>query len=278
VYATAKLDSKLNAATLLVADPEAMSYDPVSRTLVWEVGTLGPEEGASTTFSVTVATTARRARPLIGQATVYFPSVPEETPTNVVVNTVAGTFSDVAWDHWALLQVELAYENGVVGGYDDGTYRPALSVTRDQMAVFVSRALAGGDSHVPSGPLTASFTDVLTTHWAYKYVEYAKSAEVVAGYPDGTYRPTQPVDRGQMAVYIARAVAGGDGAVPPAPETPTFTDVTPATTWAWAQKYVEYTVARGVVGGYPDGTYRPAVVCTRDQMAVFVTRAFALPM
>ena len=34
----------------------------------------------------------------------------------------------------------------------------------------------------------------------------------------------------------------------------------------------------GVVGGYPDGTYRPAVVCTRDQMAVFVARAFALPM
>ena len=31
-------------------------------------------------------------------------------------------------------------------------------------------------------------------------------------------------------------------------------------------------------GGYPDGTYRPAGVVTRDQMAVFVQRAFALPL
>ena len=278
VYATAKLDKNLNAATLLVADTGAVSYDPTSRTLVWEVGTLGASEGASTSFSVTVANTAKRARPVVGHATVYFPSVPEETPTNVVSNTVAGTFPDVAWDHWAVLPVELAYENGIVGGYDDGTYRPAVTVSRDQMAVFIARALAGGDSHVPSGPDTATFSDVATLFWAFKYIEYAQSHGVVGGYPDGTYRPAVPVDRGQMAVFVARALAGGDSAVPAPPATPTFPDVTPTSTWAWVQKHVEYTVARGVVSGYDDGTYRPATVCTRDQMAVFVARAFALPM
>ena len=67
-----------------------------------------------------------------------------EKPTNITVSVVNGSFSDVAWDHWAVLPVELAYENGIVSGYPDGTYRPTLSVTRDQMAVFISRALAGG--------------------------------------------------------------------------------------------------------------------------------------
>jgi len=101
---------------------------------------------------------------------------------------------------------------------------------------------------------------------------------VVGGYSDGTYRPAVPVDRGQMAVFVARAIAGSDGAVPPAPPTPTFPDVTPTSTWAWAQKHVEYAVARGIVSGYGDGGYHPEVGVTRDQMAVFVQRAFALPM
>ena len=101
---------------------------------------------------------------------------------------------------------------------------------------------------------------------------------MVGGYSDGTYRPAVPVDRGQMAVFVARAIAGSDGAVPPAPPTPTFPDVTPTSTWAWAQKHVEYTVARGVVSGYGDGLYHPEIGVTRDQMAVFVARAFALPM
>jgi len=81
-----------------------------------------------------------------------------------------------------------------------------------------------------------------------------------------------------MAVFVARAVAGGDGDVPDPPATPTFPDVTPSTAWAWAQKYVEYIASRSVVGGYGDGTYRPDTICTRDQMAVFVARAFELPM
>jgi len=46
----------------------------------------------------------------------------------------------------------------------------------------------------------------------------------------------------------------------------------------WAFKYVEYCHAHGIVNGYSDGTYQPGAVVTRDQMAVFVTRAFQLPM
>ena len=276
VYATAILDSQLDDSTLSL--PAGMSYDPMSRTLYWEVGTLAPASPVSTSFQVDVASTARRARPVIGQATVYFPSVPEETPTNVVFNTVVGSFGDVPWDHWAVLQVELAYENGIVGGYPGGAYLPALDIDRGQMAVFISRSLAGGDSHVPAGPDTPTFSDVATSFWAYKYIEYAKAQNVVGGYSDGSYRPSVPVDRGQMAVFVARALAGDDAGVPPGPVTPTFSDVTATNSWAWCYKHVEYVVARGVVSGYSDGTYRPATVCTRDQMAVFVARAFELPM
>ncbi len=43
-------------------------------------------------------------------------------------------------DHWAYKYVEYVREQGVVQGYDDGTYRPDALCTRDQMAVYAARA------------------------------------------------------------------------------------------------------------------------------------------
>jgi PKD repeat protein len=181
-------------------------------------------------------------------------------------------------NHWALNQILACVEFGIVQGYPEGTYRPLLEVTRGQMAVFISRALAGGDPGVPTGPPTATFPDVPTDHWAYKYIEYAVERGVVEGYPDGTYRPERLAEwltRDQMAVFIARAMCGGDEHVPTGPPTAYFPDV-PTTHWAF--KYVEYIRGEGVTGGYPDTKYHPEYACTRDQMAVFVQRAFHLPM
>jgi len=193
----------------------------------------------------------------------------------VYVRDLRAPFMDVSGVFWALSQIEACVEAGIVGGYPDGSYKPGLAVTRDQMAVFISRALAGGDSHIPTGPPLATFPDVPTGYWAFKYVEYAVDNGVTGGYPDGTYRPTVTVTRDQMAVFMARAMVGGDAHVPTGPATAFFPDVA---TDHWAFKYVEYVRGEGVTGGYPDGTYRPLVACTRDQMAVFVQRAFELPM
>ena len=186
---------------------------------------------------------------------------------------IPAPFPDIPGDCWAFDAIKACATAGLVGGYPDGAYHPELPVTRDQMAVFISRALAGGDAGVPAGPETATFSDVPTSYWAFKYVEYAKSQGVVGGYPEGTYQPTVPVTRDQMAVFVARAIAGGDASVPTGPATATFPDVP---TGFWAFKYVEYIKTQGVTGGYPDGTYRPALGVTRDQMAVYVARAFGL--
>ncbi len=185
-------------------------------------------------------------------------------------------FDDIPLDYWAGPQITACVDAGVVTGYPDNTYKPLLPVSRAQMAVFISRALAGGDSSVPTGPATASFPDVPEDYWAYRYVEYAKAEGIAQGYWDG-YRPEEIVTRAQMAVYISRAIvtphgeAGLAGWTPPA--SPHFTDVP---TDYWAYKYVEYAKAAGVVTGYWDQSYRPENEVTRDQMAVYVARAFGL--
>jgi hypothetical protein len=186
-------------------------------------------------------------------------------------------FSDVPLDDWAYSYIGAVVDAGIAGGYPDGTYRPTLAVTRDQMAVYISRALAGGDSKVPAATGAASFPDVASDYWAFKYIEYAKASKVVTGYPDGTYQPTVPLDRGQMAVFIARSIATptGDEGVDnfTLPTTPSFSDVP---TSFWSYKYVEFIKFKSVTSGYPDGLYHPEYTCTRDQMAVYIAKAFAL--
>jgi hypothetical protein len=102
----------------------------------------------------------------------------------------------------------------------------------------------------------------------------------VQGYPGGNYQPDTVVNRGQMAVYIARAMVSpsGDAVIPDPPEGPAFTDVSAANDWSWCYQHVEYLSDEGIVQGYWDGSYRPEQSVTRDQMAVYIARAFHLPM
>ena len=182
------------------------------------------------------------------------------------------TFTDVNNDYWAWQWIEAVAASGVTRGYPDGSYAPGTVVARDQMAVYTARALAGADSNV-TAPASVDFPDVPADHWAYRYIEYCYTHHIVQGFSDGSYQPALPVTRGQMAVFIARAVAGSDAAVPTGPATATFSDV--ATTY-WAFAYIEYCAdpARGIVRGFPNGTYRPEEAVTRDQMAVYIARAF----
>jgi len=189
------------------------------------------------------------------------------------------TFPDVPCDYWSVDAIEAAYEYDIVEGYRDGLYRPGFTVDRGAMAVYVSRAFCGGKTDVPPGQAEPTFPDVPADFWAYDEVECAVANNVVQGYLDGKYHPEWGVTRGQMAVFIARAIVtptGEEGLadyVPPAART--FDDVP---TSYWSYKHIEYLAEHGVVHGYLDGYYRPSWYCTRDQMAVYIARAFELPM
>jgi hypothetical protein len=189
----------------------------------------------------------------------------------------AGTFSDVPVTQWAWHEIEACCRSGIVTGYGDGSYRPEVVVTRDQMAVYVARALAGGDESVPDFTGDPSFLDVTAMHWALDYVEYAVANGVVYGYDGQHYRPENEVTRDQMAVYMARSLLAplGDlGLIDYVPADPrNFPDVASD---FWAYTHIEYCVENGVVAGYADGFYRPTTIVTRDQLAVYVARAFGL--
>ncbi len=187
------------------------------------------------------------------------------------------SFSDVPPAQWAYAQIMACVQAGIVQGYSDGAYHPEYTVTRDQMAVYVARALAGGDSGVGQGPATPHFSDVPVDQWAYKYIEYAYADNIVQGYADGSYGPGITVNRAQMAAFVARSIVSPTGEAGLAsytpPATPSFPDVP---TDFWTFKHIEYLKEHNVVSGYSDGDYHPEYDVTRDQMAVFIARAFGL--
>jgi len=181
-------------------------------------------------------------------------------------------FSDVNGNHWAYGHIQACYRADIVAGYPDGSYRPEVAVTRAQMAVYIARGVFGGDESVPSVG-GHSFGDVAGNHWACRYIEAIGEQDIAQGYPDGCFHPDETVSRAQIAVFLARAHAGGDAAVGEPTGAPSFLDVDRG---HWACRHIEYAREAGILQGFPDGSYQPDGTVTRDQMAVYVARTFKL--
>jgi len=116
-------------------------------------------------------------------------------------------FSDVGFDRWSCKYVKRLVELGITSGIGNGLFCPEDTVTREQMAVFVTRAL--GEVPVDGYCGTEDpFTDVAYNWWSCKYVKRLMELGITTGIGDGLYGPGNPVTRAQMAVFLSRAFLG----------------------------------------------------------------------
>jgi hypothetical protein len=98
-----------------------------------------------------------------------------------------------------------------------------------------------------------------------EHIENLIAGNVVSGYSDGTFRPSEPVTRGQMAKFIVNGFnLGADGNIQQ------FGDV-PSTNPFFA--YINILKTEGIISGYSDGTYRPNAYVTRGETAKFIHNA-----
>jgi len=109
-------------------------------------------------------------------------------------------FPDVGKDSVASGYIQSAVSEGIIQGFPDGTFRPNQSVTRGQLAIFLSRAFDIQET------TTVTFKDVSSTSAAYPYIGKLLAAGITTGYIDNTYRPDQAVTRGQFSAFIARTL------------------------------------------------------------------------
>lgn len=121
------------------------------------------------------------------------------------------------------------------------------------------------DSAQAAISLQGTFPDVPIAHPSYDAVEYLANNAIVGGYPDGTFRPEQEINRAEFTKIVIGTrfspldIAGCLPSIPPAllyARSLIFPDVA---RHQWFAKYVCKAKVSGMVGGYPDGTFRPAV-------------------
>jgi hypothetical protein len=117
------------------------------------------------------------------------------------------TFPDVSATHLFAGEIAWLASTGITTGYVDGTFRPMATVTRAQAAAFLHRA--AGSPAVPSE--VPSFPDVGVDHPFRDEIRWMAQHGLATGYFDGTYRPSAPVSRGALALFLFR-LAGTEAA------------------------------------------------------------------
>lgn len=155
----------------------------------------------------------------------------------------------------------------MITGYPDGSFRPDREVTRAEFLVMLARALGWDDAGTPAD---LPFVDAdRIGPWAAGAAAAAVEKGIVGGYPDGSFRPDEPVTRAEMAVMIARVPGLADMAGPPGASADFADD---ADIPAWAKAAVEALRQLGILQGRADGRFAPDASLTRAEAAAVLLR------
>ncbi|MBE9067507.1 S-layer homology domain-containing protein [Leptolyngbya cf. ectocarpi LEGE 11479] len=104
------------------------------------------------------------------------------------------------------------------------------------------------------------FSDVSSNYWASQFITSLAERNIIAGFPDGTFRPNEPVTRAQYAAIVRQAFSQTT-----IRSSTTFVDV-PANFWATSAIDTAYRM--GFLSGYPDNTFQPNQNIPRAQVLV----------
>ncbi len=98
---------------------------------------------------------------------------------------------------------------GVVVGYGDGEFKPEQNITRAEYAAIVVQSLGLGEAakYVTGN---TKFSDVKADHWASGVINIAVSQGILAGYPDGTFKPAQNVSYNESITMVVRMLGYAD--------------------------------------------------------------------
>lgn len=122
---------------------------------------------------------------------------------NLLVDKSMGSsktdFTDVKGNEWYATAVETLASRGILGGYEDGSFRPSNNITRAEFAAIASRF-----DDLSTG--TVTFKDVTPDHWAYNYIVSAATKGWITGYEDNTFRPENNITRAEVVTLVNRVL------------------------------------------------------------------------
>lgn len=153
-----------------------------------------------------------------------------------------------------------------VYGYPEGDFRPDGNTLRSETTAIFARILANYEEEA-FVDTESSFTDVAADAWHAKYVSYLEGADIIKGYPDGSFGPNDTITRAEFVTICVRYFEKTVGKIQA--EHKEFADLDKT---HWAYDAVQKAVAQEYITGYPDNTVRPDEKITRAEVVTVVNR------
>lgn len=181
----------------------------------------------------------------------------------IPMDAQAKQFSDVPASYPYFLEITEMQGKGIINGYEDGTFKPHQTISRQHAAVLVVRALDINNLPLAKVKAFQQPKDLNTSHPYYNEIKKLMEAGLLELDSKGNINPTKPITRGEMAKILAVAfgLEGNTNVV--------FQDVK----GTGYEEYVKALYANGVTTGYEDGTFKPNQSLNRAHYSVFLYRA-----
>lgn len=144
-----------------------------------------------------------------------------------------------------------------INGYPDGTVQADGHITREEMAAILYRV----HPKAYEAPFTTTgevFPDVAKERWSATNIEYMAGEEIIIGYPDGEFKPSNNLTRAEFAALICRFTK-----LPEPTKENIFPDLESS---HWAYDEILSLYSAGFINGYEDGTVRPENQITRAEV------------
>jgi len=177
--------------------------------------------------------------------------------------SVANAFTDINSEHWAYEKVKLMQEKEIISGFEDGTFRPDTSVTREQFASILVKTLGLTNIYA-----NIEFEDVEGHRWSKDAIKIA--SPYLTGYQiDNKYyfRPSEPAVREDMAVAVVKA-KGLESQEPNYAVLDKFSDKDKIS--EGVKKYVAIAVENEIMNGNANGTFNPLGSLTRAEITALM--------
>ena len=162
-------------------------------------------------------------------ATIFFRLLTDEARDKFWTET--NSYGDVAPTAWYNNAVSTLSRMGILGGYEDGTFRPNASITRAEFAKIAVSFFEYEDISAEN-----IFTDVAAGSWYENFVAVAAKLGLIEGYAGNVYRPNESITRAEACTIINRTLGRAPDAdhLLPESEMNTWPDNRPGV-WYYAQ-------------------------------------------
>jgi len=178
------------------------------------------------------------------------------------IQAYALTFSDLGESHWAYKQIMMLANEGIINGYENGTYKPEKAVTRGEFLKLIMAALYNNNEYF-------EVIDYGYDHWAMVYaIEAARGGYLMNG-TDITGLDN-PISRKEMVNILAKICVNNRIENSTESEIISFSDVSLLDDET--KLYIDFVTSNGLIKGYTDGTFKPDKTMTRAEVATVITR------